>query len=186
MVNKDVPSYCTIRILSNNSRIQCTFYKLFHLDCSFLFNSLKHLMKFPMCLTHNKSTLHDDVIKWKYFPRYWPFVRGIHRSPANSPHKGQWRGDLMLSLLCVWINGWVNNREAGDLRRYHALYDVIVMGSGDQACVGIYGKLQINLTAISVVILRTTHSSTSLFYYHNLYEIRTLLVITQIPYILWL
>ena len=23
---------------------------------------------------------HDDVIKWKHFPRYWPFVRGIHRS----------------------------------------------------------------------------------------------------------
>ena len=34
---------------------------------------------------------HDDVIKWKLFPRYWPFVRGIHRSPVNSPHKGQWR-----------------------------------------------------------------------------------------------
>ena len=26
---------------------------------------------------------HDDVIKWKYFPRYWPFVRGIHRSPVT-------------------------------------------------------------------------------------------------------
>ena len=38
---------------------------------------------------------HDDVIKWKHFPRYWPFVRGIHRSPVNSPHKGQWRGALM-------------------------------------------------------------------------------------------
>ena len=32
---------------------------------------------------------HDDVIKWKHFPRYWPFVRGIHRSPVNSRHKGQ-------------------------------------------------------------------------------------------------
>ena len=37
------------------------------------------------------SWRHDDV-KWKYFQRYWPFVRGIHRSPVNSPHKGQWRG----------------------------------------------------------------------------------------------
>ena len=35
---------------------------------------------------------HDDVIKWKHFQRYWPFVRGIHRWPVNSPHKGQWRG----------------------------------------------------------------------------------------------
>ena len=72
--------------------------------------------------------VHDDVIKWKHFPRYWPFVRGIHRSPVNSPHKGQWRGALMYSLICVWINGWVNNREADDLRRYRAHYDVTVMG----------------------------------------------------------
>ena len=65
---------------------------------------------------------HDDVIKWKHFPRvikwkhflrYWPFARGIHRSPVNFPHKGQWCG--------------VNNREAGDLRRHHAHYDVTVM-----------------------------------------------------------
>ena len=71
--------------------------------------------------------VHDDVIKWKHFPRYWPFVRGIHRSPVNSPHKGQWKGALIFSLICVWINGWVNNREAGDLRRYLAHYDVRVM-----------------------------------------------------------
>ena len=56
----------------------------------------------------------DDVIKWKHFSRYWPFVRGIHRSPVNSPHKGQWRGALMFSLICAWTNGWANNREAGD------------------------------------------------------------------------
>ena len=30
---------------------------------------------------------HDDVSKGKHFPRYWPFVRGIHRLPVNSPHK---------------------------------------------------------------------------------------------------
>ena len=57
----------------------------------------------------------------------WPFVRGIHRSPVNSPHKGQWRGALMFSLICAWINGWLNNREAGDLRRHRAHYDVTVM-----------------------------------------------------------
>ena len=61
---------------------------------------------------------HDDVIKWNHFPRYWPFVRGIHRSPVNSPHKGQWRRVLIFSLICAWINGWVNSREAGDLRRH--------------------------------------------------------------------
>ena len=70
---------------------------------------------------------HDDVIKWKHFPRYWPFVRGIHRSALNSPHKGHWRGALMFSLICAWTNRWVNNREVGDLRRQQAHYDVSVM-----------------------------------------------------------
>ena len=78
----------------------------------------------------DEACLHDDVIKWKHFPRNWPFVRGIHRSPVNSPHKGQWRGALMFSLICVWINYWVNNRENGDLKRYRAHYDVIVMDHG--------------------------------------------------------
>ena len=69
----------------------------------------------------------DDVIKWNHFPRYCPFVRGIHRSSVNSPHKGQWRGALMFSLICPWINGWVNYREAGDLRRHRGHCDVSVM-----------------------------------------------------------
>ena len=74
--------------------------------------------------------VHDDVIKWKHFPRYWPFVRGIHRSPVNSPHKGQRRGALIFSLICVWINGWENNREAGDLRRHRAHYNDVIMFCG--------------------------------------------------------
>ena len=46
---------------------------------------------------------HDDVIKWNHFPRYWSFARAMHRSPVNSPQKGQWRGALMFSLICTWI-----------------------------------------------------------------------------------
>ena len=69
------------------------------------------------------STFHDDVMEWKHFPRYWPFVREIHQSPVNSPNKSQWRGTLMFSL----IYGWVHNREAGYLRRHIAHCDVIVM-----------------------------------------------------------
>ena len=41
--------------------------------------------------------------------------------------KRQWRGALMFSLISAWINGWVNNRDAGNLRRYRAHYDVTVM-----------------------------------------------------------
>ena len=66
-------------------------------------------------------TVHDDVIKWKHFPRYWP-LRG-----EFTPQKGQWRRALMFSLICAWINGWVSNSEAGDLRRHRAHYDVTVM-----------------------------------------------------------
>ena len=54
-------------------------------------------------------------------------MQGIHRSPVNSPHKGQWREALMFSSICAWINLWVSNRESGDLRRHCAHYDVIAM-----------------------------------------------------------
>ena len=47
--------------------------------------------------------------------------------PVNSPHKGQWRENLMFPLICAWINDWVNNREAGDLRRHRGHYDVNIM-----------------------------------------------------------
>ena len=61
------------------------------------------------------------------FPRHWLFVKGIQRWPVDSPHKGQWRGALMLSLSCTRINDWANNRHAGDLIRHRAYYCVIVM-----------------------------------------------------------
>ena len=83
-------------------------------------SGLSHLIRGTL------RSFHDDVIKWN-FPRYGPFVRGIHRSPVNSPHKGQWRGALIFSSICAWINGWENNRKAGDLRHMRAHYDVIVM-----------------------------------------------------------
>ena len=70
--------------------------------------------------------LHDDVIKLKHLPLYWPFARGIHGSPVNSPYKGQWRA-FMFSLICIWKDVWVNNREAGDWRHHRAHYDVRVM-----------------------------------------------------------
>ena len=79
------------------------------------------------CAVSCNKSIHDDVIKWKTFSRYWPFVRGIHRSPVNSPHKGQSCRALVFSLICAWINGWENNRKAGDLRRNRPHYDATVM-----------------------------------------------------------
>ena len=87
---------------------------------------LTNQMHFNRCIPLHKVR-HDGVIHWKYFPRYWPFVHEIHWSLVNSPHKGQWRGAYIFSLICTWINVWVHNLDAGDLRRHRALYDVIVI-----------------------------------------------------------
>ena len=99
----------------------CQLSRLTEQRCHLVDNSV-HACKLPQ-----KRWAHDDVIKWKHFPGFWPFMWEIHWSPVNSSHKGQWRGALMFSLICTWINGWANNREVGDLRCYRAHYDVIVM-----------------------------------------------------------
>ena len=82
----------------------------------------------PDCISITISGIHhDDVIKWKHFPRYWPFVRGINRSPVDSPYNGQWRGALMFSVICALTNGRANNRNDGDLSHHDAHYDVTVI-----------------------------------------------------------
>ena len=51
---------------------------------------------------HTPTThTHNDVNKWKHFPRYWPFMRGIHRSPVDFPHKGQWVALWFIFDLCL-------------------------------------------------------------------------------------
>ena len=78
-----------------------------------------------MCVL-NSGVTHVDVINWKHFPRYWPFVRGIHRSPGNSPHKGQWRRALIFFYL--GLNKRLSKQSwLCDLRRHRANYDVTVM-----------------------------------------------------------
>ena len=80
----------------------------------------------PTYLSWNMLTGIVSISWWRHqmetFSALLAFV-----PPVNSPHKGHWRGTLMFSLICVWINGWVNIREAGDLRRYCAHYHVTVM-----------------------------------------------------------
>ena len=78
--------------------------------------------------------LHKGTVTRKMFPlddviMDLPFVRRIHRSPVNSPHKGQWHRALMFSLICTWTNGWVNNRYTGDFRRHRAYYDATSMST---------------------------------------------------------
>ena len=116
---------------------------LFKLEMSSRFSSVTtwcHVGS-NLCKHAGGRSVHYDVIKWKHFPRYWPFVRGIHRSPVNSSNKGQWRRALMFSLIFTWINGWVNNLEVVNLRRHRAHYDVTVMdhGSAYLTCLDLYG-----------------------------------------------
>ena len=128
-------------------RVQLTIYK----------SAL--VSKINLSLNRRRVTLcHDDVIKWKHFPRYCFFVR----SPVNSPHKGQWRRDLMFSLICVWINGWVNNHEACDLKRYRTHYDVIVMLLRQLVRHACFSILQHGLTLIPARMSNYIHYKTTI------------------------
>ena len=135
---------CSISVLKNNRKCQCAcllkcirhakvsfLYKMTYINIFVSFHRIFAIC-FILSWIDNPPTptppvytciCHDDVIKWKHFPRNWPFVRGIHRSPVNSPHKSQWHGALIFSLICVWVN----NCEAGDLRRHRGHYAVIVI-----------------------------------------------------------
>ena len=109
---------------------------------------------------------HDDIIKWKHFPRYWPIVRGIHQSPVNSPHKGQSHGALMFSLICAWINGWVNNHEASDLRCHRTHYDIIVkVPTGFRTKYLYDSKIRIQVLHIQVLRPKPVKRSWSIYLY---------------------
>ena len=91
-------------------------------------------------------------------------MRGIHRSPVNSPHKGQWRGALMFSLINTLVNSWENNREAGDFRCHRAHCDVIVMCN--------FSRIQFNWSVIYAdcnKLCSNKHART-IFYHCILYE----------------
>ena len=74
--------------------------------------------------------------------KQWHWILDVikYLSPVNSSHKGQRPGALMFSLISVWINSYITNREAGDFRRYRAHYDVIVMTSSHGVTCGDFGK----------------------------------------------
>ena len=135
----------------------CGMKSLIHSQTS---NIPLHLPQFMGCGCIVTVVVHDDVIKWKRFPRYWPFVRGIHRSPVNSTHKGQWRGALMLPLICVWTNAWVNNRDAGDLIRYLVHYDVTVMCGGAMMMVAV-------MSIVVVMVVITLFMGNQWMWYQN-------------------
>ena len=141
-----------------NSVFPCnTFHYLFWCtkDCS-----MKHISEnWCVCC----------IIWWRHqmetFPRYWPFVRGIHRPSVNSPHKGQWRGALMFPFICVWNNSWVNNEDAGDLRRHCAHYGVYVMVYELYfEKLDVHHKLDIHIFFISISACSAHHLTPNIWY----------------------
>ena len=108
--------------VSNHQHYDCLLNRLFRRRSK----ETSKLRVIGLCVGNSPGPVNSPH-KWPVTRKMFPFDDVIMRGPVNSPHKGQWRGALMFSLICVWINDWVDNREAGDLRRYRAHYDVIVM-----------------------------------------------------------
>ena len=105
--------YWQVYLIVNNHLFFYIDYDICYVNYSLCYlTAFYTLCRWSHCDTYQKVWNHDDVTKWKKFLRHWPFVRGIHRWPVDSPHKGQWRGALMLCLICAWTNGWANNRDA--------------------------------------------------------------------------
>ena len=80
-------------------------------------------------LIYREMWLDFAWLRHQHFSCHWPFVRGLHRPPVDSPHKDQWRGALMFSFMCAWTNGWANSEDVGDLRRQSAHCYVTVIES---------------------------------------------------------
>ena len=133
-----------------------TFKKSKILNLRELFHNEKYRVKDQLYKFLKANAKYDDIIKWKHFPRYSPFVRGIHRSPVNSTHKDQWRGDLMFSLICTWTHGHANNRDAGDLRHHRTHTGVTVVELTPIFFPSYMGKLPFNHSGI-VVLLPSSH-----------------------------
>ena len=144
--------------------------------------------------THTVILSHDDIIKCKHFPNYWPFVHEIHWSPVNSLHKGQWRGALTFSWICPWINGWVNIREAGDLRCHRIHYDVTVMNlylwrrkSLPSPCLQMsqhltaLGHQQAQSTGLSIICILTSFSGCQRFYLFFIDQMTTFKIANDLP-----
>ena len=96
-----------------------------------LFVAICHLIYIFKITAESQGPMMTSSIG-KHFPRYWPFVWGIPRSPVHSPYKAQWRRALMFSLICTWRNSWVNNGDDSDLRCHCAHHDVTVMHCVDR------------------------------------------------------
>ena len=127
-----------------------TCYQLFTtvvVNCPYFFQPLSYHSAGPKPMGYGGVFIATGLPKRCLYIETFSTVTGIlcgeftgHRW-IGPPHKSQWQGDLMFSLICAWINGWVNKREAGDLRRHRAHYDVIVIYTPDRRCLHVHGSM---------------------------------------------
>ena len=103
------------------SSYTCMMRLMDTIDCAAEYTHTMH--------TETSWRSHDDVMNWKHFLRYWPFVRGIHRSPMDSPSQRPVTRNFDVFFDLRPKRGCASNRDAGDLRRHRAHYDVTVMTS---------------------------------------------------------
>ena len=115
---------------------------------------------------HNEFSMAPNCALWlsvrswwrhqmETFSAYLAFCAGNSPAPVNSSHKGRWRRALVFSFIYAWINDWVNNREAGDLRchRGHCDVDVMILQASftRNTWNAVYGLLQTNLHSSAVL-----------------------------------
>ena len=96
------------------------YFDLLITDCEWFTVTFRNASVYTICL-------HDDVLKWKHFSRLWPLWGEFTRHRWVPLTKDSEAELWWVFFICPWINGWVNNREAGDLRCNGAHYDVTVM-----------------------------------------------------------
>ena len=61
------------------------------------------------CTFHMIHTAHDDVMAWRRFPNYRPFVKKIHRWSVDPPPIASVMRSFNVFLLLAWISSWTNN-----------------------------------------------------------------------------
>ena len=126
-------------------------------------------------LSRHMGLPHDDTIKWKHIPRYWPLCgeftghRWIPRIKASDAEL--W----CLFFICVWNNSWVNNGDADDLRCRRAHYGVTVMIKPHIILYFVQGAMICSGEICSTTHLSTRHGSslsaaTAVCYYDDIWH----------------
>ena len=137
LINNEFKAHTSTGNSTGNSRCYVLASRVLNMSCSFDQSAhsieSRYVIEWVTLTRHRLCYEHDDVIKWKHFPRYWPFVRGIHWSRWIPRSKAS-DAELWCFLWLRLNKDWVNNREAGDLRCYHGHYDVIVMRAQQIPC----------------------------------------------------